>query len=163
MTQLLPWIVILHILGAFTFVLAHGVSAFVAFRIRSERDPARIASLLEFSSSSLGVMYSGFMVLLIAGIVAGLVEGWRLWMWAAIVVLFAVAVAMYVLATQYYANVRRAVGLSASNDPKDAPPPVPANPEALAALLDTRRPEVIAAVGGAGLAVLVWLMVAKPF
>ena len=33
-----PWLVFAHVLGAFTFVLAHGVSIFVALRLRSERD-----------------------------------------------------------------------------------------------------------------------------
>ena len=42
-----PWLVFAHILGAFTFILSHGVSMFVAFRVRTERDPAVVAALLE--------------------------------------------------------------------------------------------------------------------
>ena len=42
----------------------------------------------------------------------------------------------------------------------DGQPPV--TPEALAAYLDSRRPDMIGAVGGLGLLVLVWLMVVKP-
>ena len=33
----------------------------------------------------------------------------------------------------------------------------------LAALLESRRPEGIAAIGGIGPAVLIWLMIFKPF
>jgi hypothetical protein len=35
--------VFLHVLGAFVFVLAHGASALVAFRLRTEREPGRVA------------------------------------------------------------------------------------------------------------------------
>jgi len=41
--------------------------------------------------------------------------------------------------------------------------PVPAPPVELAALLESRRPGGIAASGGIGLAVLIWLMIFKPF
>lgn len=30
-----PWVVLAHVIGAFGFVFAHGVSAFVAFRLRA--------------------------------------------------------------------------------------------------------------------------------
>src|SRR6266511_2088162 len=50
--ELYPWLVFLHIGGAFLFVLAHGVSALVAFRLRAERDPGRMTALLELSSTS---------------------------------------------------------------------------------------------------------------
>ena len=39
-----PWIVTLHVLGAFLFVFGHGASAFAAFRLRRERDPVRIGA-----------------------------------------------------------------------------------------------------------------------
>ena len=32
-----PWVVFVHVLGAFTFVLAHGASATVVLRLRRER------------------------------------------------------------------------------------------------------------------------------
>ena len=71
-----PWIVLLHVLGAFGFVFAHGASAFAAFRIRSERDPARVAALLDMSGTSLGLMYVSLLILLIGGIAAGFVGSW---------------------------------------------------------------------------------------
>ncbi len=125
-----PWIVLLHVLGAFGFVLAHGASAFAAIRIRSERDPARVAALLDMSATSIGLMYISLLILLIGGIAAGFIGGWwgSLWIWLAIGVLVVVIGAMYPMGSMHYANVRRAVGLKAYNDPKDAPPsePLPA-------------------------------------
>ena len=42
-----PWIVYAHVLGAFAFAAGHGVAATMAFRLRSERDPSRIAAILD--------------------------------------------------------------------------------------------------------------------
>ncbi len=163
--DLYPWIVFVHVAGAFTFAIAHGVSAFAAFKIRVERDVSRIRALLELSGMAIGTMYVGLLVVLIAGIAGGIMRGWFAmgWIWASLAVLVAVAVVMYALATRYYAQVRAAVGMRAYNAAKDAPPPTPLAADDLARLLDTRRPDVIAATGIAGLAVILWLMILKPF
>jgi hypothetical protein len=159
-----PWIVFVHVVAAFGFAFSHGASAFVAFRIRAERDPLKVRALLELSTMTLGTMYVSFLVLLVAGIAAGIMGGWFAmgWIWAAIGVLFAVSVAMYLLATRYYGSLRLAVGLEAYGAPKGVQPGA-ASAEELGRLLDTRRPEAIAAVGIIGLVVILWLMVLKPF
>ncbi|MHB8400198.1 MAG: hypothetical protein ACYDCI_14890 [Candidatus Limnocylindrales bacterium] len=42
----LGWIVFLYLVGLFLFAAGHGVSFVAAFRIKRERDPARIRALL---------------------------------------------------------------------------------------------------------------------
>jgi hypothetical protein len=163
--DLYPWLVLVHIGGAFLFVMAHGASAITAFRLRAERDPARMTALLDLSSQSLGIMYVGLLLLLVAGIAAAIARNWfsQAWPWVAIGVLVVVLVAMYLMASRYYAGVRQALGLPSMNDKKGAPPP-PARPiDDVIELLDNRRPEQIAAVGFAGLLILLWLMILKPF
>ena len=163
MTALYPWIVFVHVLAAFGFVLAHGTSALVAFAVRGERDPKRIAALLDLSDARLGLMYGSLFILVVAGVVAGVTGHWfaQRWIWAALALLVVVAMAMYGYAVPYYTWVRGAIGLP-SRDPRlVAAAPVP--PAELDALLRTGRPGGIAAVGVVGLAVLVWLMVFKPF
>ena len=159
-----PWVVVAHIVGAFLFVFAHGVSAFVAFRLRAERRADHIATLIGLSSASINVMYLGLLMLLAAGIAAGFLGDWwgSAWIWASIGVLVAVMTAMYLVATRYYVSVRHAVGISAPQDGKDAPPPTPMTPDDLDVLLTSRRPEMLALIGGVGLAAIVWLMVVKP-
>jgi glucan phosphoethanolaminetransferase (alkaline phosphatase superfamily) len=160
--DLYPWLVFLHITGAFVFVMAHGVSAIVAFRLRAERDPVRMTALMELSSTSISVMYIGLLTLLIAGIIAALNRNWfsQGWPWAAIVVLVVVAVAMYVLASRYYAGIREALGLASMNNKE----PGPARPaDEIVRMLDTRRPEQIAVLGFVGLLIILWLMIFKPF
>ncbi len=160
--QLYPWVVFVHVLAAFLFILAHGASAFVSYRLRAERDPARIAALLDLSSSTIGVMYGALGLLLLAGIAAGIMGDWfsKGWIWLAIGVLFGVTVLMYVVATRYYVTVRRALGQQRPGSSGPAPEPLPT--EQLLALLDTRRPDTIAAIGAIGLVLIVWLMVVKP-
>lgn len=158
-----PWIVLLHIVGAFVFAISHGVSGFAAFAIRASRqDPVRVRALLELSGYSLGSMYLGFVMLLVGGIWAGIYANHfaRGWIWAALAILVLVAVAMYVMATRYYARVRQAVGLPSALDRE----PAGSGPvEPLDVLLANRRPEALVTIGGAGLLVILWLMVVKPF
>ena len=158
---LYPWLVFIHVLGVLAFAFGHGTSAVVAFKVRGEREPARIAALLEVSQVSTAVMYVGLLVLLAGGIAAGVVGQWfgQPWIWAAIVVLVLTMGAMYAVASEYYLRVRRALG---QRGPRDKVPPAPLPASELVALLDSRRPEALTAIGVIGLAVIVWLMVFKP-
>ncbi len=160
-----PWIVLIHVAGGFGFVLGHGASVIVAFRLRSERDPARVSALLDLSSGSLGMMYGALLVLLIAGIAAGFVGGhWgQAWIWVALGVFIVIVVAMYPLGSQHYAKVRRAFGLKTYQDKADVPAPEPASAAEQAALLASPQPWILAILGGGGLLIILWLMVVKPF
>jgi hypothetical protein len=160
-----PWVVFVHVAAAFLFVMGHGASMWASDQIRKERDVARIRVLLEMSGRSLGLVYGSLLTLLVAGIVAGIMGNHfgRGWIWAAIAVLVAVIVLMYILASSFYGKVREAVGMRSMRTPKDAPDPTPLSSEAMAALVDNRRPDVIGLVGVFGLLILIWLMMFKPF
>lgn len=164
--NLIPWLVFAHVIGAFLFVLAHGVSVFVAFRARRERDTARLGALLDLSSGALGVSFVGLLLLLVAGIATGIAMGsfGRGWIWASIAVLVAVGAAMNPLGTQHYGRIRGA--LSVADGDEDVSGHAVATavaPERLSDLLENRRPEALAAVGGGGFLVILWLMMFRPF
>ena len=163
--NLYPWVVYLHLLGVVAFVLAHGTSVMVALQLRGERQPARVRALLDLSGGSIRVMYIALLILLVGGVAAAFGGGYwgRLWIWASIVVLVAVLGLMYARATSYYARVRAAVGIRPYNAPKDAPDPVPLPASEVDALLSGGRAFELVGIGGLGLMVIVWLMVAKPF
>ncbi|HSM38234.1 MAG TPA: hypothetical protein VK838_02795 [Candidatus Limnocylindrales bacterium] len=160
-----PWLVLAHLLGAFGFILAHGVSALVAFKLRSEREPGRVGALLDLSSYSLTLLYVSLLVLLAAGIAGGFVgDHWgSLWIWASIGVLVVLVAAMYALASPYYNRLRRGVGMKVYGDPKDAPLPDPLPADELAVLLASSRPLLVSAIGASGLVLIIGLMVLKPF
>jgi hypothetical protein len=160
-----PWLVLIHVAGGFGFVLGHGASVLVAFRLRSERDPARVTALLDLSSGSLGMMYGALATLLIAGVAAGFVGGhWgRAWIWVALGLLIVIVVAMYPLGSQHYAKVRHAFGQKTYQDKADAPDPQPASAAEQATLLASPHPWILAGLGGGGLLIILWLMVIQPF
>jgi hypothetical protein len=160
-----PWIVVTHVVAAFAFILAHGVSAFVAFRLRRERRPDHVATLIGLSSMSLSVMYPALLVLLVAGVIGGFAGAWwgRVWIWLSIGLLLAIATAMYLVGTRYYIAVRHAVGIAAPQDGARAGTFAEATPAELDALLTSRRPELLAVIGGVGLTAIIWLMEVKPW
>ena len=158
------WIVYLHVLGAFIFVSAHGASMVTAFRLRSQTDQARIAELLELSGLSIGLMYVGLLLLLGGGVVAGFTGGhWgRAWIWVSLGLLVVVIVVMFAVATPFYGRMRAAAGLPRYADQAQKYKP-PAEPSQLAELRTSPRPFILAAVGAIGLAVILGLMLFKPF
>lgn len=155
----------LHVLGVFTFLMAHGASMSMLFRLRRERDPQKIRTLLDLSSDSLSVLYFALMLLLSAGIVAGFMGNWwgHGWIWAALAVLILVVVLMSLLGSFYYAKVRKAVGLPYLQNYRPQPASPPASAEELDAVLNSSRPLWIAAIGIGGLIAILGLMIFKPF
>ena len=159
------WIVLLHIVGAFVFVLSHGVAVFVAYELPKQRDSGRIVALLDLSGTSLNGAYLGLLLLLVGGIWAGIYNDLFkfTWIWAALVVFVLISVVMYVVATPYFKRLRIAVGQRAMGYPKDAPDPTPL-PEAEILAIAAKSPvAVLSAVGFGGLLIILWLMVLKPF
>ena len=163
------WLVFFHILTAFLFVLSHGASAAVALVLRKQRDPERVRALLELSRSSLIVMYVSLLLVLATGIWAGFRPGssgswWsEWWIWTALGVLVTMWAVMAILATPYFDQVRRAVGLPPVQSVGKGGDSELASPEELEALLRSRRPVFVAVAGVAGLIAILWLMVLKPF
>lgn len=164
MDSLYNWIVWIHIVGGFTFALAHGVSAGVGFKLRDEREVPRVEALLDLSNVATQGMYAGIFILLGAGIVAAFMTdlSGRGWIWTAIVILVLMFAFMYVRASNYFRDVRRAAGQPYETG-KGARPAEPPNPGRLGELLASSRPMEIAGVGYAGLIAILWLMVMKPF
>lgn len=168
LTPWLPQLRLVHVLAAFAFVLVHGASAMVAFKLRGERDRARIQALLELSNAYLTWLYLAFLVLLLAGILSGVAGGYwtsgRYWLWASLGLLAAIVVVMYVIATPHFDALRHALGMPTFNDvQKKQDPPPPATDADLARLLDSPRPIQAAAIGVGGIAIIVALMMLKPF
>jgi hypothetical protein len=157
------YIVLLHVVGAFVFALSHGVSVAVAFAIRGA-GRERVAALLELSQMAVGGLYVGLVLLLVGGVWAGFAGGhWgRGWIWAALAILVAILVAMYAIATPYYATLRvasEATGIVPAQRERAGD----VGPDDLPRLTASARPFALAAIGGIGLLVILWLMVVKPF
>ena len=159
------WLVLLHVLGVFGFLMAHGISVSVAFTLRGERKLERIRALLDLSSSTLGMLHGSIMILFLTGIIVGFMGRWwgRGWIWLSLGLLIAIYVYMGIAASGFYGQVRKAAGLAYMQRFKPQPAVEPASVEELDTLLNQSRPVLLAVVGFGGLAVIAWLMMFKPF
>ena len=158
-----PWLVFLHVIGVFGFLMAHGVSAGVYFALRRERNVDRIRLLLQMSSDTVRLMGGSLLLLLVTGIIAGFIGQWWSygWIWLSLILLVVLIFAMGRLGTRTLNEVRQGIGLpSAYGQP---PRPEMLNPEELDALLNRSQPVRLAVIGFGGLAVIAWLMMFKPF
>ncbi|HET7011196.1 MAG TPA: hypothetical protein VFI11_10505 [Anaerolineales bacterium] len=159
------WLVFVHILAVFVFLLAHGGSASVAFRLRRETERARLAALLDLSAAATGLMYASLLVLLVAGIILGFLgQWWRLgWIWTSLALLILTAVGMYLRASIPFNRVRQAAGLPYFDGRREHPAQAPAGDEAIKAAAEAVRPFEVAAMGVVPVALILWLMMFKPF
>ncbi len=160
--DLYPWLVYVHVAGVLVFVLGHGVSVGVAFKVRDERDPARILALLQLSTWSLWMFYLGILLLLGAGIWAGFTPGadgswWEQgWIWTALVTFVLTMFIMYGVASNYYRRLRTIT--QAMVDGSEA-----VSEERLAEVLSGPRAWILTIVGFGSLLFILYLMLFKPF
>ena len=161
------WLVFFHVLSAFAFILAHGGAAAVTVVLRRQTDIDRIRTLLELSESTHRATYLTLIATLGTGIVVGFSGGWwgEAWIWTSLGIFVLVSVVMTFLGAYYFNQVRWAVGLPVvyGGKRRDAREGGPASPEEIAAVLDSWRPMAVTLIGVIGLALIVWLMVNKPF
>ena len=158
-----PWLVFLHVIGVFGFLMTHGVSAGVYFALRRERNVDRIRLLLQMSSGTVRVMDGSLLLLLVTGVIAGFMGQWwsHGWIWLSLILLVVLYFAMAGLGTRTLNEVRQGIGLpSAYGQP---PRPGMLTPEELDALLNRSQPMRLAVIGFGGLAVIAWLMMFKPY
>lgn len=154
------WWKFLHIAAAFVFVMTHGVSAAVSYRLIKERDRERIRELLTFSGSMVLPTYISLALVVVAGIfTANAIPGagyWKQkWIWLSIGVLVVTIGVMGSLARTYYQGIKEAIGMRPSGVPR-------VSDADLDQRLRSPKAHVIATVGYLGLGAIVWLMVFKP-
>lgn len=152
------WWLFLHIVGVLAFVGAHGVSLFVLYRVRGERDRKRIAGLIAFSGTTTRPMYIALGVLTIGGVGAAitldLLTAW--WLWISILILLTTIGLMTGLAKPYFRKITAACEVRPSGVPR-------VSDEELEQLLRSGEAHMITAMGGIGLLAILYLMMFKPF
>jgi hypothetical protein len=155
--------VFLHVLGVIVFAVGHGTSIAVAFTLRREREHPRIAAMLDVSSWSTSLMYIGLLLIVLPGVVLGFMGGFwgAWWLWVSIVLLVLVMGAMYGIAAPYYRGLRAATGATMPDAARARMGTVNAE-ETIGSLATSWRPTALAVIGGLGLAVILWLMIAQP-
>ncbi len=154
------WIVFLHVISAFLFMMSHGAAAAVMFRLRRERDPGRVGAFLELARSNEAVTYICLLILLATGVTLGFLGDWwrHAWIWASLGTLVAIYMVMGYFGRGYFEPLIKAL-----NPPDNPGHAKPAGQEELESLLSSGRPILMALVGVGGWLLVVWLMMFKPF
>ena len=163
--DLYPWVVIAHVFFVIISFGAHGTSAFAMFQARREPDRTRLAAVLDLSQASLGVAGVGLILAVVLGIVAAIMGEHfsRYWPWAAIVVVVLTFGAMTPIGANPMSDLRKSLGLPVRGDKPGQPPRAPGSNADIAAAQARLRPDLLSIIGLVAIAILVWLMEAKPF
>lgn len=162
---LIRWLVFVHVLAALTFFLAHGTSAAMAFQVRKETDFNRIRALLDLSWSTMVVMGVSFLVMGLTGLILPfMVQIWNKgYIWLSIVLMLFVFIYMAMFNEKHYKELRRLVGLPYMRGNKQLPAEPPSSPEEVSALLKRTNAWSLTVAGYVIPAIVLWLMIFKPF
>jgi hypothetical protein len=156
------WIVLAHVASVLAFMLAHGVHMTAMWAMRREADPERMLTFFNIvpSTTMLRVLLA---VVLLSGAVAGFMGSWwgSGWIWTSLALLAFIAVTMWRYGGGFFGQLQEAA--EAAIEARVADPSNP-GPQAAydAARLSWHTPAV-SVIGLGGVAVILWLMMFKPF
>jgi hypothetical protein len=148
----------LHILSVMALLATHGVSMFVLYRIREEKDRRKILDLVTLSGETVLPMYASIVAIVVTGVLAAIEfdRFGQLWLWVAIVLLFLTIALMVLLARPYFRRVKAACEVRPSGVPR-------VSDEELGEILGGPTANVITAIGTIGLLAILYLMIFKPW
>jgi hypothetical protein len=165
MFSLYQWLKFIHVLAGFTFIMGHGVAVAIAFRLKHEKELARIQALFDLSGSMFLVYFLSMIIMFLVGIAIAFMGQWWSsgWVWASLALSLVITVWMFILGVRTFHPLRKAFGLPyrEKNKEYDAIPPVPEGKRA--ALIAATNPKLMLWVAYGGFAVIAWLMIMKPF
>jgi hypothetical protein len=158
-------IVFLHVISAMGFIMAHGVSAMMLFKVSRERKYENLCNYLEISSAAMRPAMLALHGVEITGIILTIMGRWWMlgWIWAALALFIAVGFVMGKYAAGYMHSVRKAMGMVSPKELKKGIRPMPAPYEKLMEVVAAGRPRLVATAGLSGIAMIVALMTLKPF
>ena len=156
------WIVYLHVASVFVFLVQHAAEIFVTFRLRQKKEPEKVFAVYDFlpanNSRNLRITY---LIILITGAIAGVISPWwkQGWMWTALGVMLLLWYIMYRIGGPvYYEAVDQITEQALKNKDDEA------SIEQFRRELQARRePEIMMGVSLVGMAIILWLMMFKPF
>ncbi|MDX1535051.1 MAG: hypothetical protein R3291_05475, partial [Thermoplasmata archaeon] len=151
------WIVFTHVGAALLFMLSHGASAAVAFRLRTERDAHRLRALLDISAASYWGMSLSWIAILGSGLALGFLGGWWQlgWFWTSLVLFFVITFVMTPMLATPYNRLRVALGVDLPMGRKwKGPDEERPGPEEVDTILESVRPVVAAWIGIVGILIV---------
>jgi hypothetical protein len=125
------WLVYLHVLGVFGFLISHAASVHMAFAIRRGNDIQRLHLLLQLSISSYRTMYPALLVIVLTGIIMGFQAHWWNfgWIWTSLTLPILIVVAMGFLDGATYGKVKGLLGMGWQQEGPIPPEALTVNPQ----------------------------------
>jgi hypothetical protein len=156
------WVLFLHLGAVFAFLLAHGVQVTAMWKMRSEADPRQTLMLLDTLPTVLLVRVTIATVVL-SGVIAGFIEPWwqQWWMWLSLALLVAIWAAMWRWGGGYFGLIQETA--TSALEERTAGSGSTAATTVFDAARMRWQPVGMMFVGIGGLAVILWLMMFKPF
>ncbi|MBI5965509.1 MAG: hypothetical protein HY863_18685 [Chloroflexi bacterium] len=163
--MLYKFIVFLHVIFVFGYLLSHGVSAGVAFALKKERNIQRIRDLLDLSAASYPATTYSMYAFLLFGVIAAFQGGWWRfgWVWTSLILGILIVVLMAVFGAGIYGEARKAAGIRYNFKGKWFAPEPAKSDEEVFMLLAKANPTLLTVIGYGGFAIITWLMTAKPY
>ncbi|MCZ7545963.1 MAG: hypothetical protein M5R40_21660 [Anaerolineae bacterium] len=152
------WVVFMHIAATFGFLLAHGVQAAVMLKFRVEADPERSLTLFNVLPR-LRLVRLTTVLIVITGLIAGFMLNWwrQGWLWASLALLIVITVLMARYGSGYFGMIAGSAARAVEAG-KRGP-----DMDAFNAARTAWHPIGMTVVGVGGFAVILWLMMFKPF
>lgn len=156
-----PWVVYLHVIVIFVFLVQHAAEIFVTFKLRGQQEPAGIhatyAFMLDNNSRNLRITYS---LIIVTGMIAGFIATWwrQGWMWTALGVMILLWFVMRRIGSSYLYAVDAITDRAIKNQNEPA-----ALDKFRSDLRARREPEILTITSVIGGSIILWLMMFKPF
>jgi hypothetical protein len=155
------WVVYLHVIVIFLFLIQHAVEIFVTFKLRAQNEPegiyATYAFMLDNNSRNLRITYS---LIILTGIAAGFISTWwkQGWMWTALGIMILLWFGMSRIGSNYLTAVDNITDRAVKN--RDDSSAIDKFRNELRA---RREPEILAVLSVVSGGIILWLMMFKPF
>ncbi len=147
-----PYLRYLHVLSAILYFMLHGGTASVTFLINREKNVDRVETLTHILGLVYPVSYWMFAVMVFSGVALGFLGKWwsQYWVWTSLGILLFIMVVMIWIGKRF---------LNQEID-KFEPPFAPSSAHRA---LPANTASLLALFGVGGMAVILWLMMFKPF
>lgn len=155
------WVVYLHVIVIFLFLIQHTVDIFVTFKLRAQKEPEGIYAtygfMLDNNTRNLRITYS---LIILTGTAAGFISTWwkQGWMWTALGIMIVLWFGMRRIGSNYLTAVDSITDHAIKN--RDDSSAIDKFRNELRA---RREPEMLAILSVIGGGIILWLMMFKPF
>lgn len=156
-----PWVVYLHVLVIFIFLIQHAAEIWVSFKLREQEGPEGIYSTYAFMpANNIRNLRITYLLIILTGAAAGLITTWwrQGWMWIALGVMVAIWMVMKRVSSGYLTAVDGIAERALKN--REDPSAIGAFKSEFKA---RREPEILMSTSVLGGLIILWLMMFKPF